>query len=70
MSSSKSSVFQLRGCGHPQDDALPNTFLILKAQHYSFQMRYNLFLNSFGMVVKIAKIFSEILRYDFKCTPL
>ena len=54
-------LFHLRGRGHPQDRAMPNSFLILKALSQGFQMRYHLFLNSFRKVVKIAKVFSTKL---------
>ena len=46
-------LFQLRGRGHPQDDATPIFLLILNALYKGFQMRYHLFLNSFGMVTKV-----------------
>ena len=47
-------LFQLKECGHPQDDVMPNFFLILKALYEGFQMRYHLYLNFFKKVVKIA----------------
>ena len=46
-------LFQLRGRGHPQDDAMSNFLLILNALHKGFQMRYHLFQKFFGKMVKI-----------------
>ena len=46
-------LFQLRGGGHPQDDAKPNLLLILNALYKGFQMRYHLFQKFFGKMVKI-----------------
>ena len=45
-------LFQLRGRGHPQDDATPN-LLILNALHKGFQIKYHLFQKFFGKMVKI-----------------
>ena len=50
-------LFQLIGCGHPQGDAQPNFFLILKALYQGFQMRYHLFLKFVGKLVEIAQTF-------------
>ena len=46
-------LFQLRGRGHPQDDATPNFLQILNALYKGFQMRYHLFQKFFGKMVKI-----------------
>ena len=46
-------LFQLRGRGHPQDDAMPIFLLILNALYKGFQMRYHLFQKFFEKVVKI-----------------
>ena len=47
-------LFQLRGRGQPQDDAMPNFFAeVLNALYKGFQMKYHLFQNIFEKVVKI-----------------
>ena len=46
-------LFQLRGRGHPQDDAMAFFLQILNALYYGFQMRYHLFQKLFEKVVKI-----------------
>ena len=46
-------LFQLRGRGHPQDDATPIFLLILNTLYKGFQMRYHLFQKFFGKMVKI-----------------
>ena len=46
-------LFQLRGHGHPQDDATAIFKKILNALYEGFQMRYYLFQKIFDKVVKI-----------------
>ena len=50
-------LFQLRGRGHPQNDAMPNIFPDSKSILLDFKMRYHLFLKSIGKAVKIVKTF-------------
>ena len=47
-------LFQLRGCGHPQDDAQPRPIflLILNTLYRGFQMKYHLFQKFFRKMVK------------------
>ena len=62
-------LFQLRGRGHPQDDATPNFLLILNALYKGFQMRYHLFQKFFGKMVKIKDISFLLTREDTNSLP-
>ena len=62
-------LFQLRGRGHPQDDATPNFFLILNALY-----KHSLFQKFFGKVFKINQtsfLLSKCLfSFEHHCTLL
>ena len=53
MSSGKSSAFQLRGHGNPQDDATPNFFANSERPILGLSNEVSLFLQFFGKMVKI-----------------
>ena len=57
-------LFQSRGHGHPQGDAMPNFFPDSKSSIKGFQMKYHLFLDSFA---KFLKIEEGRIHYMTKC---
>ena len=49
-------LFQLKGRGHPQDDATPNIFADSKRLYKGFQMRYPSLQKCFEKVVEIKEM--------------